>query len=161
MTAKLGLSRLGKEESAGLVLAGKTMIALDCRLAVQPTKEEWEEVSDEPHADGAGGGGGGEKPAIVITRTDFRFGDPAFPADVPTAMATVQGTEIFLQLRVVAGGICTFFYSADGRHFKPLGNPVKAVNAMWIGAKVGLFAAIPSGVEATGFAAVDWFRFSP
>lgn len=141
VTAKLDLSGLGPDESAGLVLAGKTISALECRIAEPPQGEEESGAS------------------LLITRTDWRFDDPNFPVDLPTAAITLRGTTVHLRMRVEAGGMCTFFYSADGKKFAALGNAVKAINAMWIGAKVGLFANCPAGTAAKGHADIDWFRF--
>jgi len=134
VTAKLDLSQLAPEACAGLVLAGKAMSAIDCRRT---------------------------KDGIILTRLDWGIDDQAFPADTPGETTEIPATIVYLRMHVDPGGICTFQYSADGNRFSPLGPPVKAIHAMWIGAKVGLFANCPAGAAATGHADVDWFRFSP
>ena len=116
------------------MLAGKAMSAIECRLA---------------------------EDGLALTRVDWRLNDPAFPQDMQGNTATIAGATVYLRVRVESGGICTFLYSTDGHTFTELGEPVKAINAMWIGAKVGLFANFAAGAMATGHADIDWFRFSP
>jgi hypothetical protein len=81
-------------------------------------------------------------------------------AQIEEASATVKGQTVFLRLTVEPGGQCSLAYSADNREFTTLAAPFKAVNDLWIGAKVGLFCNAPTGGKSKGFVDVDWFRFS-
>lgn len=59
----------------------------------------------------------------------------------PETIASRQIDNIrFLRVRVDRGGVCSFFYSSDGKRFLPLGDKFVARKGKWIGAKVGLFA---------------------
>lgn len=54
----------------------------------------------------------------------------------------------------------TFFYSQDGKKFKPCGEPLKMRQGKWVGSKIGICAAEPAGKKVRGWVDVDWFRIS-
>lgn len=54
----------------------------------------------------------------------------------------------------------TFFYSPDGKKFKPCGEPFTMRQGKWVGAKVGFCAAEPAGKKVRGWMDIDWFRIS-
>ena len=57
---------------------------------------------------------------------------------------------------------CRFFYSIDGKSFKPLGKEFQAREGKWIGARMGLFCTRPHITTNDGGAAdFDWFRITP
>ena len=64
----------------------------------------------------------------------------------------------FLRVKLDGEGIAHFSYSKDGTTFVSLPDAFKAVQGVWIGAKVGLFNVNPSIVKSTGYMDVDWFR---
>ncbi len=68
--------------------------------------------------------------------------------------------SIYLKVQVKAEGMCAFSYSKDGKNYKSVGEPFKARQGKWIGAKVGLFAVVPHEAEkvSRGHADFDWFR---
>jgi beta-xylosidase len=70
-----------------------------------------------------------------------------------------KGDTIYLRVRVSADAVCEFSYSADGKTFTTLGEPFKARQGRWIGAKLGLFAARTGTTREYGYADFDWFRF--
>jgi beta-xylosidase len=70
----------------------------------------------------------------------------------------VEGNEFFLRVSVAEGAIAQFSLSTDGKRFVPIGEPVKARQGRWIGAKFGLFALRPSDNPTAGYADVDWLR---
>ena len=80
--------------------------------------------------------------------------DPLVTPDPSAASAT----PVLLRVTVSASGRCRFSASLDGRTFTPLGDEFVARPGMWVGAKVGLFAAAPPGAPASGHADWDWFR---
>jgi hypothetical protein len=57
--------------------------------------------------------------------------------------------------------MCDFFYSADGRSFRPLGMRFRAREGQWVGAKVGLFALGQGNSGRPEFVDIDWFRIAP
>lgn len=54
----------------------------------------------------------------------------------------------------------TFFYSQDGKKFKPCGEPLTMRQGKWVGAKVGFCAAEPAGKKVRGWMDIDWFRIT-
>ena len=119
VTTQLDLSGLSGEESAGLVLAGKTLSSLTC--ARTPA-------------------------GIKVVRTNYNAANPRATADAEetSVVLTPRAAPIvYLRMKVAPRGICTFQLSPAGAIFTNLGNPVTAVNAQWIGAKVGLFLQRP------------------
>ncbi|AOZ99777.1 glycoside hydrolase family 43 protein [Flavobacterium commune] len=81
---------------------------------------------------------------------------------VETELAAVKldKNTFYLQTKVKAGGICSFFYSTDGENFKALGEDFKSREGKWIGAKIGLTALREGKINDAGSVAVDWFRFT-
>ena len=71
----------------------------------------------------------------------------------------MSANEFYLRLTVKAGAICTFSYSLDGNSFTNVGEPFKAREGRWIGAKVGFFYNRPAKFNDAGSADIDWFRF--
>ena len=67
--------------------------------------------------------------------------------------------DIYLRVKVEAGGKCSFYYSTDGKHFHNVGDTFIARQGKWIGAKVGLFSVAPYGKER-GWVDADWFRIN-
>ncbi len=71
----------------------------------------------------------------------------------------VDKNTVWLQVGVKTGGICQFSYSLDGQLFKEIGEPFKAKEGHWIGAKVGLFCFRKDfKVNDAGFADIDFFK---
>lgn len=73
-------------------------------------------------------------------------------------LATLTSNEIYFQVRVSQGGMCTFSYSTDGVVFVELPTAFKSVPGKWIGAKVGLFCISKLKNNDPGYVDVDWFR---
>lgn len=67
-------------------------------------------------------------------------------------------TDCYLKVEVDEKAVCKFFYSFDNKKFIPLGTEFKAIEGVWIGAKVGLFNINPNINNSKGFADFDWFR---
>ena len=61
-------------------------------------------------------------------------------------------------MKVKAGAICRFSFSADGRKFTEMGADFSAVPGRWIGAKVGFFALRDGVTNDSGTTDIDWFR---
>ena len=140
VTASLDLTGLADGERAGLVVPGMLTAAL--------------QVQNDP------GGLRIVRTTSLSSRPRGLRGDPITGPETEDAAASLPGKMVFLRLTVDPGGECTLSYSVDNRQFIDLGPTFKAVNDLWIGAKVGLFCNAPAGVSPRGFADVDWFRFS-
>ena len=67
--------------------------------------------------------------------------------------------DIYLRVKIEAGGKCSFYYSTDGKRFHNVGDTFIARQGKWIGAKVGLFSVAPYGKER-GWVDADWFRIN-
>ncbi len=71
----------------------------------------------------------------------------------------VKDATVYLRVQLRAPDAqCTFSYSEDGEHYKPIGKPFTAQPGKWMGGKVGLFSTATPGVRIGGYADVDWFR---
>ena len=82
-------------------------------------------------------------------------------AERTVASADVQGRTFYLRVQVADGAVCTFSYSTDGNTFQPLGEPFRAVEGRWIGAKMGMFCTRTNTTNNAGYADLDWFRVTP
>jgi hypothetical protein len=103
--------------------------------------------------------------AIVRTDKGFRL-ERTLCEDAPkgkeeTEESGVDLTDGQLYLRITVGpdAVCSFSYSKDQNSFIEIGEPFKAREGRWIGAKVGLFAVSFAQAEKRGYADFDWFRF--
>ncbi|MCW3794966.1 glycoside hydrolase 43 family protein [Paenibacillus sp. LS1] len=52
----------------------------------------------------------------------------------------VTGWTIHLRLTLTEPALCQFSWSEDGAEFQPIGTPFNATTALWVGAKMGIFA---------------------
>jgi beta-xylosidase len=74
--------------------------------------------------------------------------------------ALLENNLVYLRVKVIQEGICTFFYSKDGSDFKEMGIPFVAREGKWIGAKLG-FGALRNGfINDAGNVKIDWIRFN-
>jgi hypothetical protein len=73
----------------------------------------------------------------------------------------LTSNELYLRISVIPGATCTFSYSTDGKIFAGLGDPFKAREGRWIGAKIGFFFTRPGKFNDAGSADIDWIRFEP
>lgn len=72
---------------------------------------------------------------------------------------TLNGKQIFLQVKVSNGEDCLFSYSENGTDFKTIGTSFKAKEGKWIGAKVGFVALRDGFINDAGNVKIDWIRF--
>ncbi|WP_200977351.1 glycoside hydrolase 43 family protein [Echinicola sp. 20G] len=77
-----------------------------------------------------------------------------------TMIKKLSGNTLQLRVEVKEGAICQFSYSENGKKFTEINDEFTAVPGKWIGAKVGLFAVRNSKTNDSGYADVDWFRFT-
>jgi hypothetical protein len=67
---------------------------------------------------------------------------------------------IYLQVKVIENGMCSFFYSEDGISYNKIGIPFTAREGKWIGAKLGFVALRNGFINDAGNVAIDWIRFN-
>ncbi|HVT79522.1 MAG TPA: glycoside hydrolase, partial [Phycisphaerae bacterium] len=132
-TTRLDLSALADGETAGLVLAGKTMASLTCSRVPS---------------------------GIKIVRTSFNANNRnTTDEELETDLITDNGVIIDLLLHVAPKGVCTFEYRIGKTIRRGIGGPITAINDTWIGAKVGLFCNAPPGAKPQGHADFDFLHF--
>lgn len=95
---------------------------------------------------------------LSISRATVKDADKG-TAETETNSQMLSSNSLFLRVSVKAGAICTFSYSIDGKTFTVVGEPFKAREGRWIGAKVGFVFNRPAKFNDAGSADIDWFRF--
>jgi len=78
--------------------------------------------------------------------------------EIVNGTVVVDSPGVYLKVTVRPDALCTFAYSLDGRQFIPTGTEFQAVKGKWVGAKIGLFATIPTDTGSTGYADFDFFH---
>lgn len=104
-----------------------------------------------------------------LVQTHCESADKGKP-ETETVLATLQPTakdkidyqpaihmDIYLRMKV-DNGVCTFFYSLDGKKYKKAGRPLTMKEGKWIGAKMGYVSIEPAGKTNRGWIEADWFR---
>ena len=79
-------------------------------------------------------------------------------AEKESAGVKLNGNTFWLRVKVQENAVSNFSFSQDGKNFVPLGEPFKARQGRWIGAKVGIFAIGRDAAAEMGYADYDWFR---
>lgn len=97
------------------------------------------------------------KEGIQIVHSSCKSADKGNP-EIETVLAKLEGTMVHFRVDVVKGGVCTFYYSIDGKNFIKAGESFTAEPGKWIGAKVGLYCTRTDQTNDSGFVDVDWFR---
>ncbi len=75
-------------------------------------------------------------------------------------LTPLENNLVYLQVKVIQGGICTFLYSEDGVNYKNIGIPFTAREGKWIGAKLGFVALRNGFINDAGNIKIDWIRFT-
>ncbi len=65
---------------------------------------------------------------------------------------------LFLRVAVGDSSVARWSFSRDGVRFQPVGEPFRAREGRWVGARVGLFAVRPRAAAPGGHADFDFFR---
>ena len=94
---------------------------------------------------------------LYLAQTICQSADKGSP-ERETARVKLNGRTFWLRVRVEEKAVCVFSYSANGKTYVPLGQPFKARQGRWIGAKVGIFAVGNGPAPKIGYADYDWFR---
>jgi beta-xylosidase len=80
--------------------------------------------------------------------------------ETETALIPVSNQNLYLQVKVKSGGICTFYFSENGKEFTPIGKSFTAREGKWIGAKIGFTALRQGIINDAGNVEIDWFRIT-
>ena len=70
----------------------------------------------------------------------------------------ISSSQMYLQLKVTKGGICTFAYSEDGITYRDMKTPFTAKPGKWVGAKSGMFMSRKNITNDAGYTDMDWYR---
>lgn len=70
----------------------------------------------------------------------------------------LENVEFYFRMKVKNGGLCTFYYSPDGKKFVNIGDEFAARQGKWIGAKTGMFILNKKTNTSRSWIDVDWFR---
>jgi beta-xylosidase len=95
--------------------------------------------------------------AFYLLQTICQSADKGSP-ERETARVKVHGSTFWLRVGVEGNAVCRFSFSADGKTYVLLGQPFKARQGRWIGAKVGIFAVGQGVASEIGYADYDYFR---
>lgn len=83
-------------------------------------------------------------------------------AEVCVEQSSFVGAQVFLHVHVNDLGLCQFSFSLDGIRYHLIGEPFQAKLSVWVGAKVGVFAASTTAAptaSATAYAEFSGFSF--
>ena len=98
---------------------------------------------------------GPKGPRLVLrTSVDAIGGAP----EVEAASVDLGTGEIFARVEIGSSARCRFSYSLDGVSYFSIGSEFVARAGLWVGAKVGLFAARGPVSARSSHADIDWFR---
>lgn len=81
-------------------------------------------------------------------------------AEKETDKIEIRNNLIYMQVKVVENGSCTFSFSEDGTNFKTIGKPFTVKEGRWIGAKLGFVALREGFINDAGNIKIDWIRFN-
>jgi len=80
--------------------------------------------------------------------------------EIESTPIPVNNQNLYLQVKVQKGGICSFYYSENGKDFTPIGENFTAREGKWIGAKIGFVALRQGVINDAGNVDIDWFRIT-
>lgn len=91
----------------------------------------------------------------MYTGTYFQGNDKTEKQD----SVALTKNKCYLRVSVDENAMYQFFYSLEGKTYRPIGPSFKSTPGTWIGAKVGLFALNPNIAAGSGYADFQFFRF--
>ncbi len=74
------------------------------------------------------------------------------------ASEKINNTELYLRAEVSTGAMVQFSYSSDGKKYTNIGEPFKAREGKWVGAKSGVYAKRSQETGIGGYVLIDWFH---
>lgn len=95
---------------------------------------------------------------IYISQSTTKDADKG-SAETESSPQLLSSNDFYLRVNVRSGALCNFSYSLDGKSFTVIGEPFKAREGRWIGAKIGFVYNRPAKFNDAGSVDIDWFRF--
>ena len=80
--------------------------------------------------------------------------------ETETVLLPKAPSALNLRMTMAEGAQARFFYSVDGKEFKPAGAPFAATKGHWVGAQMGLFSASDAAKSSGAYLDADYFRVS-
>ena len=73
----------------------------------------------------------------------------------------LNSNTVYFRVEVLSpNALCQFSYSENGKEFNYIGQPFKAKEGKWIGAKVGLFSISTEESKRGGYADIEFFKIT-
>jgi beta-xylosidase len=94
---------------------------------------------------------------LVLRQARSREADQGTPETAVTVPLLGPGPAE-LSVEVAPDASCRFLFAARGGVRQPIGEPFAARPGLWVGARVGLFAAAAGPAPTQGHAEFEWFR---
>jgi len=66
--------------------------------------------------------------------------------------------DFYFRVKVDKRGVCTFYYSTDGKNYHTTSRTFQAKQGKWIGAKMGAFILNKTEKTSRSWMDIDWFR---
>ncbi|HZK26890.1 MAG TPA: glycoside hydrolase 43 family protein [Thermoclostridium sp.] len=89
------------------------------------------------------------------SHSDAEYSEDAKYTEQLIDSQTAEAQTVIFSVDVKYDSKCSFKYSYDGKHFKPIGKAFIAKPGRWVGAKLGIFA-MNKYKDSNGFADIDW-----
>jgi len=80
--------------------------------------------------------------------------------ETETVLLAQAPSALHLRMTMAEGAQARFFYSVDGKEFKPAGAPFAATKGHWVGAQMGLYSASDAAKSSGAYLDADYFRVS-
>ena len=80
--------------------------------------------------------------------------------ETDTVLLPKAPPTLSLRMTMAEGAQARFFYSVDGKEFKPASAPFAATKGHWVGAQMGLYAASDAARASGAWLDADYFRVS-
>ncbi|MEY4382961.1 MAG: hypothetical protein RI995_503 [Bacteroidota bacterium] len=81
-------------------------------------------------------------------------------AETSTEITNLNSNSLYFRVKVAKDGQCQFYYSYDNTQYLKAGAAFKAMEGLWIGAKLGFVALREGIINNAGFVNLDWFRIT-
>lgn len=80
--------------------------------------------------------------------------------ETDTVLLSRAPQGVWLRMTMAEESQARFFYSVDGKEFKPAGGPFAATKGHWVGAQMGLYSASNAAGSSGAWLDADYFRVS-
>lgn len=82
-------------------------------------------------------------------------------SEIRNVIRNLDEGVVYLRMKMTPGANCVFGFSLNGTDYTDINETFAAQPGRWTGAKIGLYCTRSTQTNDSGYADVDWFRFSP